>query len=158
MDIKPKDVYDNEHYYKTTILPKIRELQVLCMNKHMPMFVTVATKNNQECTKYNSEMVLGLSGTELKDNRIAQLLLYLNDFETQLPKNVLDAVQEIKEYVQKLEIAKIESGQTDITLYKDMIYTMNRIVSGGDSATFSKGMFSDNPSDTPVDDDLDIEI
>ena len=60
-----KDIYDKRKFYKTKLEPLIHELKLQCNMEHMPMFVTVAVKNDKAGTEYASDMVLAGSGTEI---------------------------------------------------------------------------------------------
>lgn len=80
-----KDIYDKRKFYKTKLEPLIHELKLQCNMEHMPMFVTVAVKNDKAGTEYASDMVLAGSGTELENNRISKLLLELNNIHQKYP-------------------------------------------------------------------------
>lgn len=46
-----KDIYDKRKFYKTKLEPLIHELKLQCNMEHMPMFVTVAVKNDKAGTE-----------------------------------------------------------------------------------------------------------
>lgn len=72
------------------------------MKKAMPMFVTVAVKNDKAGTEYASDMVLAGSGTELENNRISKLLLELNNIHQKYPDYIEKDIREISQYLERL--------------------------------------------------------
>ena len=97
-----KDIYDKRKFYKTKLEPLIHELKLQCNMEHMPMFVTVAVKNDKAGTEYASDMVLAGSGTELENNRISKLLLELNNIHQKYPDYIEKDIREISQYLERL--------------------------------------------------------
>ena len=110
-----KDIYDKRKFFKTKLEPLIHELKLQCNMEHMPMFVTVAVKNDKTDTEYASDMVLAGSGTELKNNRISKLLLELNDIHQKYPDYIEKDIREISQYLERLNTNVYPSSGIELT-------------------------------------------
>lgn len=102
-ELTEKDIYDKKKYFKSKLEPLIRDLKLHCNMEHMPMFITVAVKNDNSGTEYASDMVLAGSGTELKENRISKILLELNDIHQKYPDYIEKDIREITQYLERLQ-------------------------------------------------------
>lgn len=108
--------YDKTNLYASKIEPIVRDLKVMCIAEELPMFVSVAVKNDENGTEYINNTVMGVTGVKLKDNRIAKLLLYINDFESELPQDVKEAVNTLSRYIEDVKTAAGEdSAAADLT-------------------------------------------
>lgn len=125
------DVYNKEDLYTKKIAPLVRDIQVLCIKEEMPMFISVAVANNKKRTKYVNNTVMGVTGIRLKDNRIAKLLLYINDFENELPPDVEKAAAVIEGYVESIKNTA-GNNTAAVNLHDDMISDFVSIAGGGD--------------------------
>lgn len=125
------DVYNKEDLYTKKIAPLIRDIQVLCIKEEMPMFISVAVANNKKGTKYVNNTVMGVTGIRLKDNRIAKLLLYINDFKNELPPDVEKAAAVIEGYVESIKNTA-GNNTAAVNLHDDMISDFVSIAGGGD--------------------------
>lgn len=82
--------------------------------ERMPMFVTVAVKNDSSGTEYASDMVLAGSGTELENNRISKLLLELNDIHQKYPDYIEKDIREISQYLEKINTKNYPVSEIDL--------------------------------------------
>lgn len=134
---KEKSYYDKENEYNEKIAPLIKDLQLFCLEYRLPMFITVAVGNDENGTKYKSNVILSASGIHLTDNRIAKVLMSLNGFEQALPKNIKMALTEIIDYVYKVKGKEISSyDSTDVELTDDAISRILFLVEGDDKIDF----------------------
>ena len=92
------DIYNKKKAYTNKIEPLIRELKGICIEEKMPMFIAVAVANNETGTEYIKEIVHGGAGITLKDDRISDIILYLNQFEVGHPKKIQNMLDELEEY------------------------------------------------------------
>lgn len=130
--------FDKKAIYKTQIEPIIHELKRVCNLEKMPMFVTVAVKDNGSETEYKNEMVLASSGRHLADNRIASILLKLNGFELDLPDYILKDIKEINEFLDRTSIKNEDSVST--VLNDDILPDLMDIANGEYKTVPPKGL------------------
>lgn len=97
--------YNKKSVYENRIEPIVRDLKVMCMAEDLPMFVSVAVKNDENGTDYINNTVMSGTGIRLTDNRIAKLLLYINDFDAVLPPEVEAAARTIESYINEVREA-----------------------------------------------------
>ena len=108
-----KDIYDKRKFYKTKLEPLIHELKLQCNMEHMPMFVTVAVKNDKAGTEYAS------------DNRILKLLLELNNIHQKYPDYIEKDIREISQYLERLNTNSYPNS--GIELADNKINTFHKI-------------------------------
>lgn len=130
MELNKDDYYDKTKVYHSKLEKKIQELKLLCNMERMPMFITVAVANSPKKTTYMNDMVLASAGTKLTDDRISELLLYLNHMPMEPPAHIKKAISELTDYVDKVQ--KYTGKPLDLNLQEDYIPKMKQIVDGGD--------------------------
>lgn len=80
-----KDIYTNE------IESKVAELLQLCNKYRLPMFLTIAVKNDEEGTEYVKEMFAAKSNSiNLKDDYLRHLVNVMNGFSTIPPADDIE--------------------------------------------------------------------
>lgn len=85
--------YNKENIYNKEILEKVYELKLLCNKHRLPMFVSVCVKNDNNESKYVSEMVGSQSNNViLKNDLIPKFVNVLNGFDT-IPKQEILEVE-----------------------------------------------------------------
>ena len=82
----------------------VKSLKEFCNLKKIPMFVTIATANSSEGTSYFSDAVLASTGYTIKENRVAALLLELNEFQTDLPPKIKKHMAELQAYLDRVRM------------------------------------------------------
>ena len=133
--LKPSDIYDKTRIYKEKIDPIVRSLMTACIAEHMPMFVSVATKNTDEETQYASHVVLGAAPVRLSDNRIRSYILSLRKIgENKLPPKVREALAVLEDYTKSVTDVAESSGakHVGVKLKDDLIGRDCSIAGGGD--------------------------
>ena len=130
-----ENFYSKKDVYEDKIEPIIRELKSVCNTERMPMFVSVVTENQPEGTTYASEVVLASTGTALTDNRIASILLSLNEFEIDYPDYIKKNIREIEEFVERTKSALPTAPILETELTDDKIVGFQQIVMGGYKAS-----------------------
>lgn len=133
--LKPSDIYDKTRIYKEKIDPIVRSLMTACIAEHMPMFVSVATKNTDEETQYASHVVLGAAPVRLSDNRIRSYILSLRKIgENELPPKVREALEVLENYTESVKAVAESSGVKPVgtRLNDDLINKFCSIAGGGD--------------------------
>ena len=129
------DVYNKEKVYKAKIQPLIKQIQIICIDEHIPMFFSCAVANDYKDTKYENEMVLAESGIKLKKNKISDCILTLNGAKTSPPRKVLKSISTIQEYLGNL----VQTEELiDLHLYQDFINSFRCIMDGDFSFDFEK--------------------
>lgn len=96
--------YDKIKEYENNIEPVVAKLKEVCTLARIPMFVTCAVKNNSKETKYKNEIVHGIVGIKLRDDRIADILLRISGFKIKHPKYVENALNALEKYLDEIEI------------------------------------------------------
>lgn len=75
-------IYDKEKLFKEEIKPVMQKLVRLCAINKIPCFVTAAVKNNENGTKYISDMNSPVTNEiVLKENQITSMANVLNGFD-----------------------------------------------------------------------------
>jgi len=146
-----KDIYDKKSAYTVKIAPIIKQLKIACNLEKMPMFVTVAVANSPEGTDYKNDAIHASANIELKDDRIADVLLLLNGFETELPEYIKRDMRELQEYADRLRTLK-EREHMDIELKDDKIQEFDRAVTAGEAIKAPDGMLEKAITDEFFDD------
>lgn len=139
-DTKNND-YDKSDVYENEIAPRVKDLMLICLEHRMPMFFTVADKNDAHSTSYRTSVLHAPTNIHLTDNRIAQALLFLNGFHNDIPQNIRSALREIAEYayaVKHVEFSTQIDGM-DEKLTDDIFDSLFAIVNGGDKVKIEDG-------------------
>lgn len=133
-------VFDKKAQAEKQIRPLMWTLKALCTSMGLPMFASVAVKNDETGTEYMSETVIGFAPVKSKERlRINSILLYLNGFEKKLPEDVENAVKVLEKYIKDVE--KLEGGtpaeqagdgQESVSLTDDRFGPYAEIMGGGD--------------------------
>ena len=121
------DIYDKNDVYEKKIAPLIQNLQLICNMEKMPMFVSVAVKNNKDGTQYRNNVVYASAGITLKEKRIGELLLLLNGFEIDLPDDIKRCMAQLEDYLTTVQ----PDSRVDVNLTDDKISDMNALTEGG---------------------------
>ena len=133
--LEEQDIYNKQDVYKEKIAPIVKELKILCSIEKLPMFVTVAVANNNEETVYESDMVYAATDIRLYDKKIGKLLLLINDFDVEPPLHIQACVRDLRDYLDRLQVAKKKAETLDTTLKDNKIQNMNAVINGGDKTT-----------------------
>ena len=113
----------------------------------MPMFIAVAVANNETGTEYIKEIVHGGAGITLKDDRISDIILYLNQFEVGHPKKIQNMLDELEEYARSIATENTEGipKATD-----DMIADLARIVGANKEQVLSLEPLENSSEETDI--------
>lgn len=129
-------IYNKRSESEEKIRPLMRKLKAICTDWKLPMFVTVAVKNDENGTEYMSESVVGIASTKSKERlRISSILLHLNGFDKKLPDDVEAAVRVLEKYIQDVEKAEGDTS-VPVRLADDNITACAEITGGGDDISF----------------------
>ena len=112
--------YDKTEVYKKEIAPIISDLKVACTFAGLPMFVTVAIKNDDKTgTIYESNIVQASTGYKMADLCINTILMHMNE-----------DIRELRDYLDEIEKTMNEGDAIDIDLKENRLTEMNEIVAG----------------------------
>lgn len=153
-----QDKYDKRKIYKNKIEPLIKDLKIICSIEKLPMFVTVAVANNDKETVYESDMVYAATDIRLYDKKIGSLLLLINDFDVEPPPHIQACVRDLRDYLDRMEVAKKKGEYADISLTDDKMTDMNAVIQNGDKICLSQSIVDkvmDEDSYHDMYDDLD---
>ncbi len=92
----------------------ISQLKVLCNTEDVPMFVSVALKDDNKKTYYYNDCVLSSLGIHPKANRIAKLLLVANDADVEFPAHIKRDIEELSEFLSQLK-SHTDIGSRNLT-------------------------------------------
>ena len=88
--MKEITVFDKTEIYENEILPVVAHLRQLCSMNEIPMFLSIAVKNDESGTEYRNDMISAVStGIVLKDEHLTNHVNVINGFET-VPKKEFD--------------------------------------------------------------------
>lgn len=137
-----KNIYDRKKAYDRNILPIIKKLKIMCIEYKIPMYVSCAVKNTDKKTYYENDIVMACTELHLTENRINKLMLRFNNFDTEYPQYVKNAIGVLQKYLDDVENVKNEASYTDenIALADDMIEDYMLIGDGLKDVTPSKDM------------------
>lgn len=132
-NLTPTDIYDKTSLYEKEVKPLVKALMLKCIACRLPVFVSVAVKNDDEGTKYANNVVLGTTQVRLQDNRFSGLLLRMNGFRGQkLPDDVDAALCTICDYLSSVqETAQTNSKAAGVILKDDVFPELCEIAGGG---------------------------
>lgn len=83
--------YDKNDIYEAEVLPKIQELLRLCNREQIPLFISAATKNNEDGTEYRNEMYASATNNVfLKDDYFPNFVNVINGFRTVPPAKIVE--------------------------------------------------------------------
>lgn len=120
------DEFDHKKEYHDQIKPHVEELKRLCQLYHMPMFVAVATANEDGKTDYEYEAVLAMARRRLSDERISKFMFSFHGFETKMPKEVVRAIAVLEHYLAREK----QFPSADRKVVDDQIQTFVDIANG----------------------------
>lgn len=149
--VEEKDIYDKRKIYRSKIAPLIKELKVRCNLECMPMFITVAVANSEEGTKYMNDAIHAGIDVTLKDDRISDVLLLLNGFESDMPEHIKRDLREVEDYADHLKAVK-NRDTVDVSLKKDKIAMLDRAVECRDEVKPPDGILERLITDEFLDD------
>lgn len=132
--------YNKQSVYEEKIAPIIKELKNECYLEKMPMFVSVAVENTPDTTRYEHNVVLASTGTALKDNRIADILLSLNEFNIDYPDYIKKDLREIEEFLERTKQGLLDAPIVETELTDDKTVGFQKIVMGGCKASMPEYM------------------
>lgn len=98
--------FNKNHEYKAFVADKVMELKQICHMYKIPMFITVCTKNTEEETCYEKDMISAATcGYKLTDNQIAKHVNVTLGFDTvqSTPEMVLDMEDIGSDYIKNNE-------------------------------------------------------
>lgn len=124
--------YDKEEIYKKEIAPKISDLKVACTFAGLPMFVTVAIKNDETGTVYQSSIVQSSTGYRMANPCIDAILMHMNGLPADYPDYIKEDIRELQDYLNEIEQTIDEGTGTtvNVVLKEDRIPEMIEIVAG----------------------------
>lgn len=83
-------VFDKTDIYENEVLPIVEHLRMVCSKNEIPMFLTIAVKNDDNGTVYKNEMISAVSaGIHLKNEHLVNHVNVMNGFDT-VPKKEFD--------------------------------------------------------------------
>lgn len=125
------DYYDKRAIYNKEIKKIIKDLKLACNIEKMPMFVTVAVKNDKDTTDYESDMILASTGVSLTENQITKLLLSLNGFNIEPPDYIKKDIKELEDYLNMISFKRSKkNSKAGIKLTSDHIFEFDQLVTG----------------------------
>lgn len=130
--LEERDIYNKQKVYEEKIEPIINQLKLACNMEHLPMFVTVAVENNEKETVYRNDMIYASTDIRLSDRKIGNLLLLVNDFQTEPPLHIQSCIRDLQDYLDRMKVAEKKAASADITLSENKLQDMNAIMNGGD--------------------------
>ena len=81
--------YNKEHIFDSQLKELLDKIDIICRQEQIPYFFTCAIKNDEQDTKYHSEMLSTLKSDRiLKNDIIAECLKLLRGYHTTLSANV----------------------------------------------------------------------
>ena len=123
--------YDKTEVYKKEIAPIISDLKVACTFAGLPLFVTVAIKNDDKTgTTYESNIVQASTGYKMADPCINTILMHMNGFPVDYPDYIKEDIRELRDYLDEIEKTMNEGDAIDIDLKENRLTEMNEIVAG----------------------------
>ena len=93
-------MFDKTKEYENQIEPLIRQLSAICLLQSLPMFVSVAIRDDGETTEYRNQMNGSASqGIRLADDQIVKHVNVANGFDTMPPRTAssFDAFDELED-------------------------------------------------------------
>lgn len=150
-----KDIFDKDSVYDNELMPIIRNLKQTCNLHRIPMFITVAVANDENGTKYRNDAVHAGIKPDLKDDRIAKILLLINGFHEELPEYIKKDIREIQEYADRLSFSSLDEDILGIELTEDLFGGIERVACGDDVRAPEK-MLGTPITDEFFDDDEDL--
>lgn len=83
--------YDKTDIYETEVLKRVQELLRLCNKEQMPIFISVAVKNDEEGTEYKNEMYASATNNVfLTDDLFPNFVNVTNGFRTVPPAKIVE--------------------------------------------------------------------
>lgn len=116
---KKIDVYNKKSVYATQMKPLVEDLLSISRKNNIPIVISAAVANDENHTEYETRTVLAITELSLFENRIANVLLLMNDFYAEAPEEIRNMVRSLIQYL-KASIPDAEE-QVSIRLSKDTI-------------------------------------
>lgn len=83
--------YDKTDVYENQVIAKVQELLRLCNKEQMPIFISVAVKNNEKGTEYRNDMFSSATNDIfLKDDYFPNFVNVTNGFRTIPPSKIVE--------------------------------------------------------------------
>ena len=83
--------FDKTDVYETQVLKKVQELLRLCNKEQMPIFISVAVKNDEKGTEYKNDMFASATNDIfLKDDFFPNFVNVTNGFRTVPPSKIVE--------------------------------------------------------------------
>ena len=83
--------YDKEEIYEKELMEKIQEILRICNKEQLPIFISVAVKNDENKTKYVNEMFPSATNDIfLKDDYFPNFVNVINGFRTVPPSKIVE--------------------------------------------------------------------
>ena len=83
--------FDKTEIYETEIIKKVQELLRECNKEQIPVFISVAVKNDDEGTEYRNDMFASATNNIfLKDDFFPNFVNVTNGFRTVPPAKILE--------------------------------------------------------------------
>jgi len=131
--------YDERAYYEKTVAPIVKELELACLGRKMPMFLSVAVANNEEGTDFEHELLMGTMERHLTCNTISKYILRLQELNITPPDNIKKALNDVMNYL--VERSSNENvTEVDRKLTSNLFNDFKRIACGGDVVSFEGGV------------------
>lgn len=83
--------YNKEEVYEKELMEKIQEILRICNKEQLPIFISVAVKNDENKTKYVNEMFPSATNDIfLKDDYFPNFVNVINGFRTVPPSKIVE--------------------------------------------------------------------
>ena len=83
--------FDKNDTYETLVAKKIQELLRICNKEQMPIFISVAVKNDESGTEYKNDMFASATNDIfLKDDYFPNFVNVTNGFRTVPPSKIVE--------------------------------------------------------------------
>ena len=83
--------YNKNDIYETEVVKKIQELLRICNKEQLPIFVSVAVKNDENGTEYKTDMFASATNDIfLKDDYFPNFVNVTNGFRTVPPAKIVE--------------------------------------------------------------------
>ena len=105
--------YNKEHIFDSQLKELLDKIDIICRQEQIPYFFTCAIKNDEQDTKYHSEMLSTLKSDRiLKNDIIAECLKLLRGYHTTLGANVSTSLKVSKAGLFAVGLVKFITTET----------------------------------------------
>ena len=140
--------YNKEHIYDSQLKELLDKIDIICRQEQIPYFFTCAIKNDEQDTKYHSEMLSTLKSDRiLKNDIIAECLKLLRGYHTTLSANVSTSLKN----AENIKLTMSDEDILDNIMHKAAVEEMGKNDSGNDNST-------DLSTELSADDNASIEL